>query len=271
MSVDAVQHGRAPPGVAITAVVGSGVKRNAGRLGRAKSHRPVARAGRPVLRPDAGRSRRRGDQGRAAAGRRDATWGPPFDADGISAYFAGINRNKRTMALDLSKPEGREVLLKLLADADVLIENFKTGTMEKWGIGYDALSQSFPRLVHAASRASAPTARSAASRATTPWCRPRPAWCRSTARPRRAGADRRAGGRPLDRHECLIGILMALHERNASGKGQFVDATLYDSAIALHQPHAPNYFMAGRSPSCSATATATSRPMPTSRPRAATS
>ena len=63
-------------------------------------------------------------------------WGPPFDAEGISAYFAGINRNKRTVALDLSKPEGRTVLLKLLEDADVLIENFKTGTMEKWGIGY---------------------------------------------------------------------------------------------------------------------------------------
>ena len=77
-------------------------------------------------------------------------WGPPFDQEGISAYFAGINRNKRTIALDLSKPEGRDVLLKLLAEADVLIDNFKTGTMEKWGIGYaDTLSKKFPRLVHA--------------------------------------------------------------------------------------------------------------------------
>ena len=66
-------------------------------------------------------------------------WGPPFDKDGISAYFAGINRNKRTIALDLGKPDGRAVLLKLLEDADVLIENFKTGTMEKWGLGYDAM------------------------------------------------------------------------------------------------------------------------------------
>ena len=75
-------------------------------------------------------------------------WGPPFDADGISAYFAGINRNKRTIALDLSKPDGRTVLMKLLEDADVLIENFKTGTMEKWGIGYhDVLSKKFPRLI----------------------------------------------------------------------------------------------------------------------------
>ena len=61
------------------------------------------------------------------------TWGPPFDKEGISAYFAGINRNKRTIALDLSKPEGREVLLKLLGEADVLIDNFKT---EQFGAGH---------------------------------------------------------------------------------------------------------------------------------------
>ncbi|MCX7365704.1 MAG: CoA transferase, partial [Alphaproteobacteria bacterium] len=77
-------------------------------------------------------------------------WGPPFDAEGISAYFAGINRNKRTIALDLSKPEGRNVLLRRLEESDVLIDNFKTGTMEKWGMGYaDTLAQKFPRLVHA--------------------------------------------------------------------------------------------------------------------------
>jgi crotonobetainyl-CoA:carnitine CoA-transferase CaiB-like acyl-CoA transferase len=176
-------------------------------------------------------------------------WGPPFDQEGISAYYAGINRNKRTAALDLSKPQGRDVLLKLLEAADVLIENFKTGTMEKWGVGYDALSQKFPRLIHA--------------------------------RVSGFGADGPLGGFPgydamvqasaglvsvngapeagpvrigvpvvdlsTGMNACM-GILMALYERNRSGKGQFVDATLYDSAIALHQPHAPNYFMAGLKP-----------------------
>jgi crotonobetainyl-CoA:carnitine CoA-transferase CaiB-like acyl-CoA transferase len=176
-------------------------------------------------------------------------WGPPFDQEGISAYFAGINRNKRTVALDLSKNEGRGVLLKLLETADVLIENFKTGTMEKWGIGYETLSQRFPRLVHA--------------------------------RVSGFGADGPLGGFPgydamvqasaglvsvngapeagpvrigvpvvdlsTGMNACM-GILMALYERNRSGKGQFVDATLYDSAVALHQPHAPNYFMAGLKP-----------------------
>ena len=176
-------------------------------------------------------------------------WGPPFDQEGISAYYSGINRNKRTIALDLSKPEGRSVLMKLLETADVLIENFKTGTMEKWGIGYDTLSASFPRLIHA--------------------------------RVSGFGADGPLGGFPgydamvqasaglvsvngspdsdpvrvgvpvvdlsTGMNACM-GILMSLYERNRSGKGQFVDATLYDSAVALHQPHAPNYFMGGLKP-----------------------
>ena len=58
-------------------------------------------------------------------------WGPPFHDDD-AAYFIGINRNKRSIGLDLTQPKGREVLLSLLEEADVLIENFKPGSMEKW-------------------------------------------------------------------------------------------------------------------------------------------
>lgn len=74
-------------------------------------------------------------------------WGPPF-RDGVASYYLGLNRNKRGAQLDLASPEGREALLGLLDGADVLLENFKTGTLEKWGLGYDTLSQRFPRLVH---------------------------------------------------------------------------------------------------------------------------
>ena len=75
-------------------------------------------------------------------------WGPPFSGDAAS-YFIGVNRNKRGMALDLAKPEARAVLFRLLEGADVLVENFKTGTLERWGMGYDAvLKEKFPRLVH---------------------------------------------------------------------------------------------------------------------------
>ena len=76
-------------------------------------------------------------------------WGPPFNEEGESAYYQGVNRNKRSIGLDLASEAGKAVLGKLLEDADVLIENFKPGTLEKWGLGYkDVLAERFPRLVH---------------------------------------------------------------------------------------------------------------------------
>ena len=74
-------------------------------------------------------------------------WGPPFHGDD-AAYFVGINRNKRSIGLDLASEGGRAVLMKMLKGADVLIENFKPGTLDKWGIGNDVLREKFPKLVH---------------------------------------------------------------------------------------------------------------------------
>ena len=75
------------------------------------------------------------------------SWGPPFN-DELSAYFSGANRNKRSIAIDLQQPEGRDLILRFLQDADVLVHNFKSGTLEKWGLGYDdVLRARFPRLV----------------------------------------------------------------------------------------------------------------------------
>ena len=178
------------------------------------------------------------------------TWGPPFDDEGISAYFAGINRNKRTIALDLSKPEGREVLLKLLETADVLIDNFKTGTMEKWGIGYhDVLAARFPRLVHARVSGFGADGPLGGFPGYDAMVQASAGLVSVNGSPE--GGQVRIGVPVVDLStgmNATIGIMMALYERNRSGKGQFVDATLYDSAIALHQPHAPNYFMAGLKP-----------------------
>ena len=75
-------------------------------------------------------------------------WGPPFDARGVASYYHGLNRNKRVLTLDLNGEGGRRRLLDLLAEADVFVENFKTGTLERWGLGWEQLSQRFPRLVH---------------------------------------------------------------------------------------------------------------------------
>ena len=181
-------------------------------------------------------------------------WGPPFheygDGTRDASYYLGVNRNKRSLALDLARPEGRAVLLRLLDGADVLIENFKTGTMERWDLGYETdLAPRFPGLIH----------------------------CRVSG----FGADGPLGGLPgydailqamtglmsingdpstgplrmgtpvVDLATGLysaVGILMALYERARSGQGQYLDMTLYDCGMALLHPQAANFFLNGRRP-----------------------
>jgi hypothetical protein len=84
------------------------------------------------------------------AGDETRLFGPPFDDAGDAAYFGAVNRGKRSLSLDLAHPDGAAVLEKLLAHADVLVENFLPGTMEKWGLGYETLAQRHPRLVYCA-------------------------------------------------------------------------------------------------------------------------
>lgn len=176
-------------------------------------------------------------------------WGPPFH-EGDASYFIGVNRNKRALALDLGKPEGRQVLLRLLEEADVLIENYKPGSMEKWGLGYrEVLEKRFPRLIH----------------------------CRVSG----FGAEGPLGGLPgydaivqamvglmsingdpttgplrmgtpvvdlaTGLYSC-IAILMALQERHRSGRGQYLDMTLHDCGMALLHPQAANHFLNGKRP-----------------------
>lgn len=177
-------------------------------------------------------------------------WGPPFDDGRDASYFLGVNRNKRSLALDLSTDRGKEVLLRLLEEADVLVENYKPGSMEKWGLGYEqVLKQRFPKLVH----------------------------CRISG----FGADGPYGGFPgydgiiqaMVGHFSINGtpeggpvrlgipmvdigtglyssnaILMALLERERSGQGQYIDMTLYDCGLALMHPHVANYSLSGRVP-----------------------
>ncbi|MFL5045329.1 MAG: CaiB/BaiF CoA transferase family protein, partial [Xanthobacteraceae bacterium] len=76
-------------------------------------------------------------------------WGPPF-VGGEAAYFLGVNRNKRSLTLNLAAPEGQALLRELAAKADVLIDNFKIGTLEKWGFGDGWFAAHAPRLVRCA-------------------------------------------------------------------------------------------------------------------------
>ena len=81
-------------------------------------------------------------------------WGPPFlkDKDGKdmreSSYFLAANRNKRSLSIDITKPEGQALIRELLADCDVLVENFKVGGLEKYDLSYDQLKADFPALIY---------------------------------------------------------------------------------------------------------------------------
>ncbi|WP_313350891.1 CaiB/BaiF CoA-transferase family protein [Paracoccus sp. (in: a-proteobacteria)] len=182
------------------------------------------------------------------AGDDTRTWGPPFQGD-TASYFLGLNRNKRAIALDLSKPEGREVLLRLLEEADVLLENYKTGTLEAWGIGHDVLSERFPRLIHCCVTgfgADGPYGGLSGYDAVL-----QAMGGLMSVNGDADGEPTRIGLPVVDMVtglNAVIGIMMALHERACSGKGQFVEAALFDTSLSLLHPHAANYFLSGKLP-----------------------
>ncbi|MFA5702197.1 MAG: CoA transferase [Advenella sp.] len=175
-------------------------------------------------------------------------WGPPFVGE-TAAYFVGVNRNKEGMSLDLSQEQGREFLRTLLADADILVENFKPGTLEKWGIGYQTLQQEFPALIHCCISgfgADGPLGGLPGYDACAQ------AMCGlMSVNGEKNGEPLRVGLPVVDMVTGLnaaIAILMAVNERHTSGLGQYLDITLYDCAISLLHPHAPNYFNSGNIP-----------------------
>ena len=163
-------------------------------------------------------------------------WGPPFRDDaggpGPSAYYVNINRNKRCIALDLAKPAARAVVSALLADADVLVENFKLGTMERWGMDFDALSERFPRLIHA---------RVTGFGAEGPMggMPGYDACVQTTVSLPNCNGSLESGpvklGVPMvdmtTGMNLAIGILLALNERHRSGLGQLVEVALYDAGL----------------------------------------
>lgn len=176
-------------------------------------------------------------------------WGPPFVRENHSAYFDGLNRNKRNISIDLRTEEGQELLRRMLAEADVVIENFKAGTLDRWGLSDAKLEELNPRLIH----------------------------CRITG----YGVDGPLGGAPgydavlqalsglmsingepdgaamrigiplvdiITSLNAMSGILMAVHARRTTGRGQLIDLALLDNAVSILHPHAGKWFATGEQP-----------------------
>jgi formyl-CoA transferase len=173
-------------------------------------------------------------------------WGPPFH-EGDASYFVGLNRNKRSIGLDLTKPEGREVLSRLLDEADILIENYKTGTMEKWGLGYDdVLAEKYPSLIHCRISGYGADGPLGGFPGYDAIVQSMAGWLSinggAEKEPTRVGIAAVDMGTGL--YSC-VALLMALFERQTSGRGQYIDMTLYDCAVSLMHPHVPNYYLSG--------------------------
>ena len=169
--------------------------------------------------------------------------------NGESAYFMSLNRNKESITLNLKTPEGKEILKELVKKVDVLVENFRPGTMEKLGLGYEVLKEINPRLIYASSTGYGQTG---------PYSQ-RPAYDavvqamggimsitgQADGVPTRVGTsigDIAAG------LFCAIGILAALQERARSGLGQMVDVAMLDCQVAILENAISRYEFTGEIP-----------------------
>jgi len=174
------------------------------------------------------------------------TWGPPFTA-GESAYYLSPNRNKRGIQLDLSTPEGQAAVRHLAARADVLVENFKHGTMERWGLGYEAeLAPANPGLVYCSITGYGHTGPSAHLPGYDPVIE---ALCGLMSITGQAdGPPTKLGVALVDiiaGHQATIGILAALTHRDRTGEGQRVDVSLFESALSMLSYQATAYLTSG--------------------------
>ncbi len=176
------------------------------------------------------------------------SWGPPFK-EGVSAYYLSANRNKKSITVDLKSEEGVAVIKKLVKESDVIINNFKTGTMERFGIGYDELSSINPEIVYCSITGFGETG---------PY-KDIPGYdfiIQAMSGLMSITGDEQSGPQKLGvaivdvltgLYAC-IGIQAALLERTQSGKGQKIDLSLYDSAVSALVNIGSNYLMSGAIP-----------------------
>ncbi|SIR94641.1 CaiB/BaiF CoA transferase family protein [Williamsia sterculiae] len=185
---------------------------------------------------------------RPGSGDDTRSWGPPYDADGVATYFGAVNRNKESVAIDLGTDDGRDRARELIDGADIVVENFRAGTMERLGLGYDSLRERHPDLIY----------------------------CSITGFGRAGGAHmpgydlllQAVGGMMsitgtdpdtpvkvgvavvdvLAGLHASVGILAALRHRDVTGEGQRVDVDLLSVSLSSLVNQASGYLGAGKVP-----------------------
>ena len=175
-------------------------------------------------------------------------WGPPF-VGAESAYFLSINRNKESVTLDYKPAAGRAVLEQLIAKADVLVENFRPGTLERAGFGWDAVHAKFPRLVYASIAGYGQTGPRKDEAGYDAVMQAEGGLMSVTGDADRPGY--RLGVAITDMVSglyCAQGITVALLARERSGEGQRVDIGMLDTTAALLTYQAANWFANGKIP-----------------------
>ena len=179
-------------------------------------------------------------------------WGPPFvthDGETSAAYYHAANRGKRSVVCDFRTPEGQEAVRRLVADADVVIENFKVGGLAKYGLDYPALAALNPRLIYCSITGFGQTG-PYAHRAGYDFVIQGMAGVMSVTgtpegQPQKVGI---AVADILTGVYATTAILAALHQRGQTGVGQHIDMALMDVTVALMANQSMNYLASGRAP-----------------------
>src|ERR1700752_1531284 len=187
---------------------------------------------------------------RPGAGDDTRGFAPPYmPGTKESAYFVGVNRNKRSATLDIAQPEGQAIAQSLIAQCDILVENFKVGALAKYGLGYEQLHARFPRLIYCSITGFGQTGPYALRPGYDSLIQAMGGVMSLTGEP--DGLPQKVGVPVADLFAGLygcIGVLAALRHRDATGQGQQIDIGMLDTHVAWLANQGMNYLATGENP-----------------------
>ena len=196
---------------------------------------------------------------RPGAGDDTRAWGPPFlkDENGAnskeSGYYLGVNRGKKSITVDISKPKGQEIIKALAKEADVILENYKVGTLDRYHLDYESIRKINPKIIYCSITGFGQTGPKANHLAYDFLIQAMGGLMSVTGE-----KDQKPGGGPqkvgipiidlITGSYATIGILAALSNRAVTGEGEYIDMSMLDVQVGLLSNQAMNYLMTGKTP-----------------------